>query len=497
MKAHPKLTKAERDFFALIDGAVRANPFSQQRDDIDDKIAGHFPEMDSHHLIDGIVDGVASRIKRLKPRTGDYITPYRGKDRQLLLSAHLFVFFHRFVDHFDRHIEQQIQAGNTPLKVLFTKEALRYLAHRGFTDAESKHYFELSFQVRRAYYFIAQNLAGCCASMIELRRKLWNNVFTHNIDLYNRYLWNRMEDFSTLLLGETGTGKGTAASAIGRSGYIPFDVDKQRFVESFTSAFQSINLSQFSTALIESELFGHRKGSFTGAVDDYEGVLDRCSVHGAILLDEIGEVSEPIQIKLLKVLQERTFTPVGSHTEHRFKGRVIAATNRSLKELRDPVKMRQDFYYRLCSDIISISPLRQRIREDSRELTILLDLTVQRITGVKSPELVKMVFQVIDQDLEPDYQWPGNVRELEQCVRGILLNRHYTPHAIETIDGSRSKLTEGLKQGTLDAKGIISGYCYVLYKKWGTYEAVARQTNLDRRTVKKHIQHWSRNYIKQ
>lgn len=491
MKIPLRLTKTDRDFFALIDVAVRANPFSRQRDEIEEKISDYWPEMDPHHLIEGIVDGTAARIKKLKPRDGHSVTSYRGRDQQLLINAHLFVFFHRFVDHFDRHIEQQILAGDSPLKVAFAKDALRYLTHRGLSEAETKHYFELSFQFRRAYYFIAQNLAGCCPSMRELRRKLWNNVFTHNIDLYNRYLWNRMEDFSTLLIGETGTGKGTAASAIGRSGYIPFDADKHRFVESFTRAFQAINLSQFSSALIESELFGHRKGAFTGAVDDYKGVLDRCSLHGAILLDEIGEVSEPIQIKLLKVLQERAFTPVGSHTEHRFKGRVIAATNRPLKDLRDPAKMRQDFYYRLCSDIITIAPLRQRIREDANELAILLDLTVQRIAGVKSPELVKMVLEVIDQDLGSDYGWPGNVRELEQCVRGILLNHHHTAHAIDTLDGARSILVESLDQGTLDAKSFLSGYCYLLYEKWGTYEAVARRTGLDRRTVKKYIQHWS------
>lgn len=257
MKTPQKLIKADREFFTLIDMAGRANPFSSQRDEIEAKIACHLPELDRRQLIDRIVDGVAGRIKKLKPRNGDNITYYRGRDRQLLLNAHLFVFFHRFVDHFDQHIEQQIQAGDTPLTVTFAKDALHYLIRRGFSKAETKHYFELSFQLRRAYYFIAQNLAGCCASMRELRRKLWNNVFTHNIDLYNRYLWNRMEDFSTLLIGETGTGKGTAASAIGRSGYIPFDGDKQRFVESFTRAFQAINLSQFSAALIESELFGN------------------------------------------------------------------------------------------------------------------------------------------------------------------------------------------------------------------------------------------------
>ena len=91
-----------------------------------------------------------------------------------------------------------------------------------------------------------------------------------------------MEDFSTFLVGETGTGKGTAATAIGRSGFIPFNEKKTTFSEIFTNNFIEINLSQFSESLIESELFGHRKGAFTGAVDDHHGIFALCSPHGAI-----------------------------------------------------------------------------------------------------------------------------------------------------------------------------------------------------------------------
>ena len=197
------------------------------------------------------------------------------------------------------------------MPVKFAGELLGRMRRRGIGAAESVRFFAIFYQLRRAYYFIVRGLIGQSPCMREFRRHLWQNVFTREVRLYERYLWNRMEDFSTLLLGETGTGKGTAAAAIGRSGYIPFDERQGRFAESFMRGFIALNLSQFPETLIESELFGHRKGAFTGAVEAHEGVLARCSPHGAIFLDEIGDVPVPVQIKLLQVLQERTFCPVG------------------------------------------------------------------------------------------------------------------------------------------------------------------------------------------
>ena len=116
--------------------------------------------------------------------------------------------------------------------------------------------------------------------MRGLREALWSNVFTHDVRAYEKVLWPHMEAFSTLLLGETGTGKGSASAAIGCSGHIPFDLRCWRIVSSFTDAFIATNLSQFPEALTESERFGHLKGAFTGAVDD---------------------VSESVQLKLLLV----------------------------------------------------------------------------------------------------------------------------------------------------------------------------------------------------
>jgi DNA-binding NtrC family response regulator len=486
-----QLKPADRDFFHFVYQAGLASPFSDERVTIEEMIAGS-RIASPRKRIERAIREVRERLARLE-RGGriDY-TRYAADDGFLVKAGILFDFFYIYRERFDQLIQDQIQTGDTPIKVVFATEALGFLRQRGFSIADSLRYFALSYQLRRAYYFIYRSLVGRSASMKKLRQDLWTNVFTHNIDLYDRYLWNRMEDFSTLLLGETGTGKGTAAMAIGRSGFIPFNERKESFEESFMRSFISLNLSQFPDTLIESELFGHKKGAFTGAVKDHRGVFDHCSPFGAILLDEIGELSIPIQIKLLQVLQDRKYAPVGSHVEGRFEGRVIAATNRSMMDIESHKVFRDDFYYRLCSDIITVPPLRERICESPKELDDLLKFTVKRMVGQSTPELISIIRDVIDRRLGAHYAWPGNVRELEQCVRRVLLKKDYAGRkARPARDRLQERLVHGLSEGDIDTQRLVTGYCYLLYQRFGTFEEVARRTGLDRRTVKKYINAWA------
>lgn len=487
------LRPEERRFLTWVSQAVRTNPFTALRTELDLKIAGEdapsgAPDRTDAMVRDKGIEAVSEQIEKFERQKRANINDYTGKDRQLLETAFLFDIFHRFIPRFDGLIADQIAAGQRSLPVKFAGEVLGLFLQRGFSNADALRYFELCFQLRRAFFFIQMNLVGRSPCMHKLRASLWNNVFTHNIDWYDRFLWNRMEDFSTLILGPTGAGKGTAAMAIGRSGYIPFDAQKGCFAESFTRSFTALNLSQFAPTLIESELFGHKKGAFTGAVEEYKGIFSRCSPYGAIFLDEIGEVEQNVQIKLLQVLQERTYTPVGSHQASRFAGRVIAATNRPLARLREEGRLRDDFFYRLCSDVITLPSLARRIAEDPLELDDLLSHTVTRILGNANPELTAMIAAEIRRQPGPAYPWPGNVRELEQCVRRILLNRSYAPEPLGPALDTAGRLAREMMAGRLDAQSLLSGYCYILYQRLGTYEAVARATSLDRRTVKKYVQ---------
>ena len=485
--ADGQLTAKQREFLELVSRAVFANPFSDDRAEIDLQIAGLSAAATRGQRLTAALARVRGVLADLdRAGTGD-LRRLRGDDRHLVALAKLFDVFHEWIAGLDELIAQQITAGDESCPVTFADTVLDQLTRAGFEKREAVRYLAVFYQVRRAFHFVDRSLVGRSPSMKSLRRSLWNSVFTHDTLLYDRHLWNRMEDFSTLLLGETGTGKGAAASAIGRSGFIPFDPKTGRFAQSFMHTFLAINLSQFTESLIESELFGHCKGAFTGAVEAHAGIFSRCSPHGAIFLDEIGDVSIPIQIKLLQILQDRTFSPVGSHERERFHGRVIAASNRPIRALRDEGRFRDDFFYRLCSDIIVVPPLRQRLREDPSELGDLLAVTVTRIVGHESPELVDLVKGVIKSQLGPDYAWPGNVRELEQCVRRVLLTRTYEGDHAGAAGDLRTRIGDSIDSGTYHVRDLLADYCRLLYDRYGTYEEVARRTDLDRRTVKKHI----------
>jgi len=483
-----RLSAEERAFFAALDRVVYGNPFSEERAAVIQRL---LPGESTAHLMQDR-EALARLVEpRLRPYADAGALRSLGQaERRLVESGFLYVCYHHHVPPIDALIERQAGQGESPPVDEVASSVIGELVGHGFAEADATRYFAFFYQLRRAYRFILRSLAGDCPSMHRLRRALWNNVLTHDMRGFEAGLWNRMEDFSTLLLGETGTGKGAAAAAIGRSQFIPYLPESRRFAANFTDGFIAINLSQFPETLIESELFGHKKGAFTGAIDNHDGVFQRCSAHGALFLDEIGEVSIPVQIKLLHVLQDRVFTPLGSRERKRFAGRVIAATNRPLDTLRAQGRFRDDFYYRLCSDVIRVPTLRERLDESPRELEQLVRLLVTRIVGAENAELAALAMEVIARDAPPDYRWPGNVRELEQAVRRVLLTGRYAGDLNEdaghaTRDSER--LAALLEAGQFSAQELLGRYCALLYKRFGTYAEVAERTGLDRRTARKYV----------
>lgn len=200
-----------------------------------------------------------------------------------------------------------------------------------------------------------------------------------------------------LIYGESGTGKEIAARSI----HFSSDRSEQRF--------EAVNCSAIPVNLLESEFFGHKKGAFTGADSDRKGKFEICH-KGSLFLDEIGEMDLSIQAKLLRVLQDKVITPVGSNQSIHVDVRLIAATNRDLRKAVEEGRFREDLYYRLNVISIEMPPLRQR-KED-------IPLLVQSFIGKFSRQFGKQITGARHEVIRclESYHFPGNVRELENII---------------------------------------------------------------------------------
>ena len=235
-------------------------------------------------------------------------------------------------------------------------------------------------------------------------------------------------DSTVLVLGETGTGKELIARAI------------HNISPRYGHPFVKLNCAAIPFELLESELFGHEKGAFTGAVAQKVGRFEMADT-GTLFLDEIGDLPLALQPKLLRVLQEQEFERLGSGRTHRINIRLVAATHRDLAHMVAHNEFRSDLYYRLNVFPVSIPPLRER-RDDIRQLTL-------HFIEVFSRRIGKRIDQIPEATMDAfcEYHWPGNVRELQNLVERAVIrsDNGVLPNPLST---SRTTSNSGLNRGT-------------------------------------------------
>jgi two-component system NtrC family response regulator len=268
----------------------------------------------------------------------------------------------------------------------FTDEALMLVVERAI---EKKRMVEENFYLRRELFnrFSFENIVGESPKILEI------------FDQINKVA---PTDSTVLLFGESGTGKELFARAV--------HVHSQRASQQFVA----VDCSTFSPSLLESELFGHVKGAFTGAVQDKAGIFD-VAHGGTLFMDDVTNLNLEIQGKLLRVLETGEYKPVGASHFHNTDVRIIAATNKDLKGMVEEGKFREDLFYRLNVFPIYIPPLRER-KEDIPKLAYHFLRLFCRKTG-------KRIEGFSDQALESliNYDWPGNVRQLKNIVERLVI----------------------------------------------------------------------------
>ncbi len=274
----------------------------------------------------------------------------------------------------------------------------------------------------------------------------------------------------TLILGETGTGKGMLARAL--------HTESKR-----TGAFVTVNCAALPETLLESELFGHRKGAFTGATQSREGLLAQAN-GGTLLLDEIGEMALPLQAKLLDVIERGVVRPLGADVERPVDVRIVAATHRDLRERVASNAFRQDLLYRLEVVVVEIPALRHR-RED---LPLLMGrfLAASQARHPNSP-VKKFGIAALDRMMAHD--WPGNVRELENVIeRVVLLSRSVEIGAddLPSTVGAETAAPFAFTGSIVSMRDLQRRYAAYAFEKLGATKAQTAETlGIDVKTLTK------------
>ena len=293
---------------------------------------------------------------------------------------------------------------------------------RFIDDQDREHFTELVELVAQEIVTLHLEITSRENRIKELNKELgsrykYDNMIGKSKTMQTLYaLMDKIKtaDSTVLINGENGTGKELIAKSIHYN-----SPRKDR-------AFVIQNCSAFNDNLLESELFGHVKGSFTGAIRDKKGLFEIAD-KGTFFLDEIGDTSPAMQVKLLRVIQEGTFTPVGAVDTKRVDVRIIAATNRNLKEMVEQGTFREDLYYRLNVINIRVPALKER-KEDIPLLADYFLTRAQQAQGIEGSPRKMLTKRALEKLY--DYSWPGNVRELQNEMERLIV-----------LTGSETKIT--------------------------------------------------------
>lgn len=494
----------ERPAVTAVAALVDCNPFVSERVELQRRVLGDaFVAVAPTWHADGEDTGFDPNLPPLRER----VTQLTGElQRRLQLGCHasveeidlyrnlvLYLLWLRYEDAWWALFAHNTGTAYSPATFYpdFARDVKELLSPLPESKPATEHLFALGFQTRRAFHHIFRKIFGASPPAAHLRARVWRSIFSKDSRRYRAGLYNKMHDIPTLITGESGTGKELIARAIALSQYVPFDPRTRCFASNPTHSYCAVNLAAFSSSLIESELFGHRRGAFTGALEDREGWFQRCDPHGAVFLDEIGEIDTTIQVKLLRVLNNHEIQRIGDSATISFRGKIIAATNRNLHEEMSAGRFREDFFYRICGDLITTPTLRQQLAAQPDDLHNIIRIIARRVAGdAQADSLADEVHEWITTQLSPEYPWPGNMRELEQCVRNIMIADEYDhgpPVPPSFKPDAADRLADDLRHGTLTPDQLVDRYCLLIHAQTGNLSETARRLGWTRATTRSRL----------
>ncbi len=328
-----------------------------------------------------------------------------GSPLRLLLVAEL-------LDSGDGGVSRSRAVGRTGRHEQDVVACMRPLIHWGLIQwSEDEDRYRIDPAAPHKHIEVLRSVVEERRDFIDRERRVRDNVLGGMIGVDPKMLMvfemirqvSRL-DVSVLVTGETGTGKELVARAV-------HELSARR-----KGFFGAVNCATLSDELFASEMFGHVKGAFTGAHKDHAGLFERCD-KGTLFLDEVGDLSVPNQVKLLRVLQDSTFTRVGEVTPRTSNFRIICATNRDLVSMVQQMRFREDLYYRLNVFPLRVPSLRERPEDLAHLANELLAGKLRKLAeGEESPQLTERSVQALSA-----HSWPGNVRELENVLTRALI----------------------------------------------------------------------------
>jgi transcriptional regulator with AAA-type ATPase domain len=431
---------------------------------------------------------IAGALEQGATGTDHELTVYRG--------AALYRLFSEYGAELQRLIDED--GVDVPFHDAFLDRYRSLFRHRGLSVPEASHLLSLFYQARRVWYFASTKILGGSPSARAARLAIWRANIGRDACAYAGSLYRLMDEVPVLITGETGTGKELAAECVAWSRYIPFDVATRRFVRKPREDYHARNFCEVPDELVESALFGHKRGSFTGATADSTGFFGLPQVNGSLLLDEVGEIPRHIQAKLLRPLQNREYTPVGENQPREILGRLMFATHRDLEVMCREETFRPDLFERINGARIHMPSLRQILAEAPFELrTYVRAFVGKRIDDPEQAETWTEKVVVVLQATRAHHPWPRNLRELQHDTERCLLGDSAPPApapatiapaspqpATTAPPPSSEILGRRAKAGGVTLEEVERAYVTRLYALTGQNASeTARRAEIDRKKV--------------